>query len=182
MIDLREGLPDSLISDGESYRVFTDFRVWLRFEMDVEDRVSPFLLTYIFADEVPSSFDWVESAVEFLNSQNQTPRPSASLSVDKVLDYFEDGDYIYASFLQAYGIDLVDVDHLHWHKFQALMRSLPEDTKLSQIMGYRSWRNDKRKHETVMRELKNVWELRSKTEQEEHDEMLKWQNEVFFGA
>ncbi|HFU4000645.1 TPA: Gp15 family bacteriophage protein [Streptococcus suis] len=52
-----------------------------------------------------------------------------------------DGDYIYASFLQAYNIDLVEVcDSLHWQKFNALLNGLPNGTKFVEILKIRSWK------------------------------------------
>ncbi|MFT8878856.1 MAG: Gp15 family bacteriophage protein [Oenococcus sp.] len=52
------------------------------------------------------------------------------------LDY--DSSAIFASFMQAYHIDLEQVRHtLHWQKFNALLSGLPEGTKFAQIMKYR---------------------------------------------
>lgn len=52
-----------------------------------------------------------------------------------------DGDYIYASFLQAYNIDLIEVcDSLHWQKFNALLNGLPNGTKFVEVLKIRSWR------------------------------------------
>ncbi|MGI6663881.1 MAG: Gp15 family bacteriophage protein [Christensenellaceae bacterium] len=39
-----------------------------------------------------------------------------------------DAQEIYASFLQQYGIDIVDIDFLHWYKFSALFAGLGEET------------------------------------------------------
>lgn len=54
-----------------------------------------------------------------------------------------DADYIYASFMQAYGIDLLE-EHgkLHWFKFKALLNGLPEDTKFRQVISIRLWKKD----------------------------------------
>ncbi|HFI0404265.1 TPA: Gp15 family bacteriophage protein [Streptococcus suis] len=52
-----------------------------------------------------------------------------------------DGDYIYASFLQAYNIDLIEVcDSLHWQKFNALLNGLPNGTKFVEVLKIRSWK------------------------------------------
>lgn len=39
--------------------------------------------------------------------------------------------------MQAYGLDLAR-HPLHWWQFRALFRSLPEDTQLVKIIGYRT--------------------------------------------
>ena len=49
-----------------------------------------------------------------------------------------DAEYIYASFMQAYGIDLIEEQgKLHWIKFKALLDGLPEDTKFRQVLDIR---------------------------------------------
>lgn len=47
-----------------------------------------------------------------------------------------DSEYIYAAFLEQYGIDLSDIPYLHWWKFLALFKGL-HDCKMTDIMGYR---------------------------------------------
>lgn len=56
-----------------------------------------------------------------------------------VLDFEEDGDYIYASFMQDYGIDLIDQQgRLPWKKFIYLFNGLSSGTKIKQVMQIRS--------------------------------------------
>ncbi len=65
------------------------------------------------------------------------PRPRVGKPM-KVVDFEQDGEYIYASFLQDYKIDLIDVQgKLHWQKFIALFQGLSEQTKIKQIMQIR---------------------------------------------
>lgn len=51
------------------------------------------------------------------------------------LDY--DFPYIYAAFMERYGIDLIDIPYLHWWKFRALFRGL-HDCKFTEIVGIRA--------------------------------------------
>lgn len=55
----------------------------------------------------------------------------------RIYDYAVDGKYIYAAFLDQYGIDLIDVKYLHWWKFRAMFVSLRGDHEIMRIMGYR---------------------------------------------
>lgn len=56
----------------------------------------------------------------------------------KTVDFRYDSGYIYAAFLQTYGIDLYEcADKLPWCKFMALFKALPDNTAISQIMGIR---------------------------------------------
>lgn len=55
-----------------------------------------------------------------------------------------DGDYIYSSFVQAYSMDLFDMQgKLHWRKFNALLSGLPEGTKLMEVIKIRKWKPQK---------------------------------------
>lgn len=86
-----------------------------------------------------------------------------------------DGDYIYASFLQAYGIDLFDVQgKLHWKKFNALLSGLPEGTKLMEVIKIRKWKpqkGDSSEYKEEMRRLQKDYALPNDViEEEEYEE------------
>lgn len=86
-----------------------------------------------------------------------------------------DGDYIYSSFLQAYGIDLFDVQgELHWRKFNALLSGLPEGTKLMEVIKIRKWKpqkGDSTEYKEEMRRLQKDYALPNEIiEEEEYEE------------
>lgn len=86
-----------------------------------------------------------------------------------------DGDYIYSSFLQAYGIDLFDVQgKLHWRKFNALLSGLPEGTKLMEVIKIRKWKpqkGDSSEYKEEMRRLQKDYALPNNViEEEEYEE------------
>lgn len=57
----------------------------------------------------------------------------------KVFDFAQDAGYIYSSFMQCYGIDLLGKDRqLHWWKFIQLFNGLSDDSKIMQIISIRS--------------------------------------------
>lgn len=65
-------------------------------------------------------------------------RPKIRQSPFPILDFEEDGDYIYASFMQDYGIDLIkEQGRLPWKKFLYLFNGLSADTKIKQVMRIR---------------------------------------------
>lgn len=65
-------------------------------------------------------------------------RPQIKKTRLPVLDFEEDGDYVYASFMQEYRIDLIDEQgKLSWKKFLFLFNGLSADTKIKQIMRIR---------------------------------------------
>lgn len=94
---------------------------------------------------------------------NIMPMSEEKLMDRRLIDYEQDAEYIYASFMYAYGIDLIDVQgKLHWKKFQALMTGLPSDAKISEVISIRSWKpsNEKKKYKTQMLELKEHYKLK----------------------
>ena len=65
-------------------------------------------------------------------------RPKIRKPAVPVLDFQEDGEYIYASFLQDYGIDLIEQQgKLSWRKFLALFDGLSDKTKIRTVMRIR---------------------------------------------
>lgn len=171
MIDLRfRGLPSRIQWDGGSSPIKTDFRTWIEFERRLREEGTAWF--GIFPGAVPDGTGWVLPAIEFLRAPEQTPRDTGHRSGSRSVDMVLDGSYIAASFQQAYGIDLTDKDlDLHWHRFKALLDGLPDDTKLSRIVSYRTWdpRESKRKYEDSMREMKAAWALPTPESDEEGD-------------
>lgn len=159
MIDLRKkALPDCLEMDGERLPIYTDFRTWISFQAILEeDGIASYC---IFKEEPPTGDSWVSAALEFLQSPVSTPHGGEVNSNVRAFDWVEDGDYLVGTFQAVYGIDLTS-EELHWHRFLALFRSLPEGCKMNEVMGYRLYtRSDARKKaETRYEEARRHWSL-----------------------
>ncbi len=70
---------------------------------------------------------------EYINDSGRPVR-----SGPRVLDFTQDAETIYASFRQAYGIDLYEEQgRMDWRIFMALFQGLPENTKIREIMSIR---------------------------------------------
>lgn len=177
MIDLRKrGLPDAIEVDGESFFIKTNFRDWLKFgeiidsvqfktwmESDfVEDTGLSFKdFFFLFDGNIPGS-NFIPQLIMFYMNPNETPKDSGSRkNYVQSFDYICDGEYIVGSFMQAYHIDLTEIEYMHWHMFKALFTCLPENTMIKNIMSMRTWdeRDEKRKHEEQRRKLREAWEL-----------------------
>ena len=176
MMDLtKRGLPNVVEIDGIPYSIYTDFRVWMRFSIAVSkmkstDRID---ISYLFKNERPTYCN-IADLMTFCRPENPLPRAIRSSNV-VVLDYELDADLIYSAFLGQYGIDLVEVQELHWHKFLALLNSLNESTKLREVMGYRCYEKNNDKDYDVYAEMRRAWEIERITE-EEQAEIEKFSN------
>lgn len=57
----------------------------------------------------------------------------------KHMDFKQDADYIYASFLLDYGVDLIEQQRrLDWRKFMAMLSGLSSHTKIRDVMAIRA--------------------------------------------
>ncbi|WDF02959.1 Gp15 family bacteriophage protein [Shouchella hunanensis] len=83
----------------------------------------------------------------------------------KVYSLSQDAEYIYASFMQDYGIDLFEQQgKMHWNKFKALLSGLRNDTKFKEVVQIRTSDLPKgkgtEKERQRMSELKKTYELK----------------------
>lgn len=183
MIDLTQrGLPNVVMIGGKPYSIYTDFRVWIKFANSLKyiKQGHTVDVMYLFKNEHPDRIDFSEDIKEprgilaFANPQHEIPRGESSGVI--TLDYEIDADLIYSAFLGQYGIDLVDIEELHWHKFLALLRGLNASTKLHEVIGYRCYKKETRKDYDPYAELRSIWEIiphMSEAEQAELNEFNK---------
>lgn len=158
MIDLTSrALPNTVNVNGRPFSINTDFRLWMRFEIEVARGDFPINTSYLFRSEVPK-FCRIDELMVFSRPKQELPR---SLGDDStiVIDYEYDADYIYAAILGQYGIDLFEVEELHWHKFLALIRGLNESTRMREIMGYRCYKKNTDKNTDQLERLRYAWEV-----------------------
>lgn len=181
---LLDNLPEYITVGGEKYFADTDFRTMIIFEKIIRDqsidnarRVRD-VIDLILTDKQPVEIDLAIDEILYLYSCGDNSkgsiRPNKNISKRRpmngdvelkpklIYDYEHDAPYIYAAFLSQYCIDLNEIPFLHWWKFQALFRSLDDNCKISQIMGYRAVDigkvTDKKEKDRIAR-LKRIYAL-----------------------
>lgn len=175
MIDLKKArLPEAVEVNGSFYPVHTSFKYWLRFlELIADNQTPPADFDFIYStDRKPQSrLNGMVALVRFCNPPQELPRTQGGEeSGEKAVDYAIDADYIFAAFIERYGIDLT-TSEMHWYKFQALFKGL-HDTKLNEIIGYRLWENTSGKRDAYTRQmekLKAAWELPQESDEDDED-------------
>lgn len=79
------------------------------------------------------------------------------------IDIDVDSEYIFASFQQAYNINLFrEQGKMHWLEFKALLSGLPSDTIMQRIIQIRLWepsKGDSNEYKQAMHELQKVYAL-----------------------
>ena len=193
MLDLSRKLTDELVLDEDVYPMNISFnRVLKVIELinddDVEEIYKPYLAIQIFTDvdftqaltpeQAPAIFKMIfEEHIRVIPAKDTAPvldlagnpikskirSKSQSESTERLFSLKYDAEYIYSSFFQAYGIDLIDAQNsLHWKKFNALLNGLPSDTKFSEVLKIRSYKpqkGDSKQYKESMRKLKKEYAL-----------------------
>ena len=132
------------------------------------------MLSYLVKGKVKPSLDLLKAVSDVLF----TPSKGGG---DKAFDFVQDSPLIYAAFMQAYGMDLVEQQgKLHWWKFQSLLNGLPSNTRFSEIVSIRMkpipapTKYNKEEREELMR-LKAVYALNlTSKEREEQLQRSLW--------
>lgn len=179
---LIDRLPDTVGIGGVDYRINTGFRTAVLFELMMQDdsyypaEKQEMALELFF----PARPDDVNAAMQAIiwfyeggdrkkNSREQRKRRS---NRRLIYSYEHDDQYIYAAFLQQYGIDLTSAK-LHWWQFRSLFLALDDDCKFCKMMHYRAMNIDpkmSKEEQKFYREMKEIYALPiSDDEQQKHD-------------
>ena len=102
--------------------------------------------------ETPELFDefWKNEIDPFLSGGNV---PHYKSNGKQTVDYTQDADVIFASFFQAYKIDL-NKENYHWYVFVSLFNGLPEETPMKKLMELRSWKPSKNDSKEYIKEMR----------------------------
>ena len=168
MIDLTtKSLPNTVSVGGKDFSINTDFRLWMRFEIEVGKmgRGDYIDVAYLFKDEHPAYIS-IPDLFQFSRPQSELPRPISHSDVI-AYDYELDSDLIFAAFWGQYGIDLTTIEDLHWHKFLALFKGLNESTRMREVMQYRCYEKSSNKEKDIYEELRRAWEIERKSPEEQ---------------
>lgn len=159
MFKLNEELVESIEVNGKKYKVDMSFDNILNLtemlnDKDLSDELQILLGIEMLFDE-PLDMPIDEQAEIFFEAYqsligndadkdleydllgNPMPRQNEEES-EQLYDLQQDAEYIYASFMQDYGIDLIEQQgELHWYKFRALLAGLSDNTKFKKVIEIR---------------------------------------------
>lgn len=128
-------LPYSVMYKGRKYDLTPAYDNVLTMFKDVEGvpmhRV-PEIMGYYLLRKPSTDAGLLQTVSELLFQPAKTTH-------QKSMDFIQDGPLIYAAFMQAYGMDLQEQRGiLHWWKFNALLRGLPSNTRLMEVVQIRT--------------------------------------------
>ena len=167
MLNLAYKLKDELIIGSEVYKLNLNFDNVIRlFDMlkskDLEDYEKPYFAMFMLTGKPFTKYSIEDvdlfltqiidehikneefNSVEYDLAGNPMPIKKNEEEQEQLYSLKYDSDYIFASFFQAYNIDLIEMQgKLHWKKFNALLGGLPENTKFMEVIKIRSYKPSK---------------------------------------
>lgn len=177
-------LVDKLPTEYKGLKVDTNFRSFILFELLMqdneikkEDKIA-LALNIFYKEPIKDLKTAIDGILWFYSmgaSDNKKNNGKGTKERSKVVySYEHDSKYIYSAFLDQYGVDLNEVDNLHWFKFKAMFEGLKSENKICEIMGYRAIDLNKIKDEEERKrykKLKQEWALPDNRteEQKEND-------------
>lgn len=165
LVDL---VPTTINIDNKEYEINSDFRISILFELLMQDHSigdkDKFLMALqLYYPVIPENVNEAIGQMLWFYRCGKDIRKSKGNGKGKgdtqIYSFEHDDDYIYAAFMDQYGIDLQDINYLHWWKFKAMFKSLKEDNEIVKIMGYRSMNLSKIKDKEQKAYYKKMQEL-----------------------
>ena len=135
-------LPHTLIINNKEITINTDYRLFVRFELEMQGKDTkkavhnvlsafyPAFLLKNITDEMIDKFIWFYKC-----GKEETIKKSGKGKNERAFDYEIDEDLIYSAFMECYNIDLLK--YMHWWKFKALFKGLNGECEFCKIKSYR---------------------------------------------
>lgn len=192
---LTEALPELVRIHGKEYPIQCDFRIGikldgiLRSELEDQEKIKRMLVLY-FKDnippDIPAAIDkiiWFYRCGEVLDNEDEEKKKRRYIrrkSKDPACVLTQDAPYVYAAFMDQYGIDLTSVTFMHWWKFMALFESLGDETKMSKIMYYRqaSTSGMSKERRAFINEMKKIYKIKGTKKMTLQQRNQRWKDYV----
>ena len=183
-------LIDKLPTDYEGLKIDTNFRSFILFELLMQDgslekeQKIMLALNLFFKGKEFESVEEIKKAIKGIlwfytlgKSEDKKEIKKKEKTVEKkqkaIYSFEYDANLIYSAFLSQYGLDLNEIEYLHWWKFRSLFEGLNDENRICEIMGYRAVDLSKiedKKQKEHYRKLKNKYALPDNRSEEEKEQ------------
>ncbi len=180
---LIDELPEYVAIDDIEYKINTDYRISIMFEMMIQDkaltgREKPLMALNLYYPETPHDLSKALQKIMWfyncgktkLNKRADKKEKEIKNTPKQIYSFEHDSELIFAAYLGQYGINLQRIDHLHWWEFKALFEGLNASNKIIEVMGIRSTKITKdmpKSEKERIRRLKEIYELPDMRTEEE---------------
>ena len=131
---------DHVELDGMAYPIINNHRNYIvalkilrNKNILMEDKVET-VLPLLYVDEIPKGTEAQAIYAYFDLFNDKKPKDNRPITFDIV----QDSQYIFAGFMQTYGIDLDECEPMKIEKFIALVKGLPSNTRLADVIKIRT--------------------------------------------
>lgn len=150
MLSLKQKLDDTITIDGVAYNLDLSFDNVLRWydlmnDKSIDDigkvKIAFDMFVVDCETDIQTKLYTVQRIInEYVVGKQETNDGTEDTTDQKQYYSFDkDAEFIFASFLQEYGIDLMDQQGImRWEKFVALLNGMRDKTKFRQIVGIRA--------------------------------------------
>lgn len=92
---------------------------------------------------------------------------------DFPLDYDFDSSRIYTAFLRSYGINLIEIEYMHYFDFLYRLQDIDDECALSRVMGFRTetLNGKKGKERSALRRMKKLYEIPYEINEEDKERL-----------
>jgi len=190
LIDL---LPKEVTIDNKEYKINSDFRTSILFELLMQDSSireedKVLMALQLYYPTIPQNINLaIEKMLWFYRCGKDISKKGngKGKSVTQIYSFEYDDDYIYAAFMDQYGIDLQDIDYLHWWKFKAMFKGLKEDNEIVKIMGYRSIDISKikdKEQKAYYKKMKDLYKIPTQISKDEEEKLKEIEKALLNGG
>lgn len=157
-------LVDKLPQDYEGLKINTNFRSFILFELLMQDRdYTPeekiqLTLNLFYEDPVEDIKKAIDGVLWMYKrgKDEKISKKKETGQKKQIYSYEYDAGLIFSAFYDQYGIDLNEIDYLHWWKFKSLFEGLKSDNRIVEIMGYRAINVSKIKNKEEQKRYKKL--------------------------
>lgn len=181
---LIDELPEYVAIDDVEYKINTDYRISIMFELMIQDntltrREKPLIALNLYYPDTPHDISkalqkimWFYSCgkTKSKTTKQKTNNISKNDTPKQIYSFEHDAELIFAAYLSQYGVNLQRIDHLHWWEFKALFEGLDASNKIIEVMSIRSTKITKdmpKSERNRIRRLKEIYELPDMRTEEE---------------
>lgn len=163
--------PTKMEANGRIYNINTDYRVALACFKAIDDESITDLERFYAVESLLLGPDVLQEDERILQGKIELYLRCGrekNISNDEIdMDYFQDNKDICTSIYQVYnGLDINEIDYLHWWKFNELIEGLTEDSILEKKRRLRTYDlttiTDNKEREKIEKEKQKV-ALKKKT-------------------
>ncbi len=192
MNQLIDKFPTKIKLGNEIVEINTDFRDCLNIILMFEDpelsklEKIELMMELLYKDPSKINQNNVEEAVRkgilFLDAgeeKNQNVNNEEEIKPKRVYSFLKDSQYIYSAIKKSHGVDLENIEYLHWWKFVYYFFDLDDKTFFSQIVYLRSQKNKgklTKEEKVVYSNLESILELENEEQytEEEQEQINKF--------